>query len=216
MRRWREGSDLTGLVLCGGMSRRMGVDKASLQLPGEPAGRTLLERAALELESIASPTFLACGPSPRYAELGRRLVLDAWPDGGPLAGLEAGLALCETEYLAALACDMPRAAAPGFLTLRDRAQEQGLDACFLETPGGVEPLFAVYRRECLAPVRAALAAGERKMTSFLRFPKSDGSLPKAGSLRERELPDELARLEVALNLNTPEELSRETHAGGVR
>lgn len=205
-------ADLTGLVLCGGRSRRMGVDKASLEL----AGRTLLERAALELESIATSTFLACGPSPRYAELGRPLALDAWPEGGPLAGLEAGLALCGTEFLAALACDMPRATAPAILALRRRAEEMELDACFLETDGGVEPLFAVYRRSCLAAVRTALAAGERKMTSFLRFPKSDGALPKSGSFPERELPEPLSRLGVARNLNTPAELLLEIEAGGAR
>jgi molybdopterin-guanine dinucleotide biosynthesis protein A len=194
----------------------MGADKAAIEL----AGRTLLERAALEVESIASATYLACGPSPRYAELGRPLALDAWPEGGPLAGLEAGLALCETEYLAALACDMPRAAAPAILALRERAEESGLDACLLETEGGVEPRFAVYRRSCLAAVRAALAAGERKMTAFLRFPGADGALPRVGSLPERELPGALAHVGVARNLNTPEELlleiDLESWAGGAR
>jgi molybdopterin-guanine dinucleotide biosynthesis protein A len=190
----------------------MGADKASLRL----GDRTLLERAAAELESIASETWLACGPVERYAELGLPLALDARPDGGPLAGLEAGLARCETEYLAALACDMPRAAASVFLALHRRAEERGLDACFLETEGGVEPLFAVYRRSCLAPVRAALAAGELKMTSFLRFPKADGSLPNSGSFLERELPEPLGRAGIARNLNTPEELLHEVDSGGAR
>jgi hypothetical protein len=52
------------------------------------------------------------------------------------------------------------------------------------------------------------------VTSFLRFPKADGFLPVAGSLAEADLPGELARLGVALNLNTPEEFSLEIHAGG--
>src|SRR5260221_14364244 len=76
----------------------MGADKAALRL----AGSTLLERAAAELDTIATETLLACGTSPRYAELGRPLVLDAYLEGGPLAGLEAALARSRTEWLAAV------------------------------------------------------------------------------------------------------------------
>ena len=118
----------------------MGSDKASLRL----AGATLLERAAAELDSIASPTLLACGTSPRYAELGRPLVLDAYPDGGPLAGLEAALARSRTEWLAAIACDMPRAEGRVLLALLARAEERGLDVCLLETEKGVEPHCAAH------------------------------------------------------------------------
>jgi molybdenum cofactor guanylyltransferase len=208
----RARTDLTGVVLCGGKSRRMGRDKAGLNV----GGRTLLERAVRLLDSISSRTLLACGPDARYAELGLPLALDVRPDGGPLAGLEAALAACETEYLAALACDMPRAEGRVFLRLHDRAVERNLDACLLETANGEEPLFAIYRRSCLDPIRAALESGERKVTSFLRFPKSDGTLPRFGSLREDELPSELAGVDLARNLNTPEELLLEIDAGGGR
>src|SRR5260221_24295 len=120
----------------------MGADKAALRL----AGSTLLEPAAAELDPIATETLLACGTSPRYAELGRPLVLDAYLEGGPLAGLEAALARSRTEWLAAIACDMPRAEGRALLTLLEHAERHGLDACLLETEKGVEPLCAVYRR----------------------------------------------------------------------
>ncbi len=204
-------SDLTGVVLCGGRSVRMGADKASLRL----SDTTLLERAAAALSSLARETLLACGSSERYADLGFPLALDACEDGGPLAGLEAGLARARTEWLAALACDMPRAEARVFEALLARARERGLDACLLETEKGVEPLCAVYRSTCLEPVRAAIAAGERKVTSFRRFPTASGALPRVGVLLERELPGGLSELGVAVNLNTLEELGAEI-AGRMR
>jgi len=207
--RLRRQEDLTGVVLCGGKSLRMGRDKASLAL----AGATLLERAAAELERISTETLLACGPEPKYAELGRPLVLDGFGDGGPLAGLEAALSRSGTDWLAAIACDMPRADARVHLALLERAREGEFDACLLETPQGVEPLCAVYRRTCLDPVRAALRAGERKMTSFHRFRTSSGALPRIGLLPERELPGDLAGATVALNLNTPAELAAEARGG---
>jgi molybdopterin-guanine dinucleotide biosynthesis protein A len=190
----------------------MGADKAALRL----AGATLLERAVAELDTIAVETLLACGGSPRYAELGRPLVLDAHADGGPLAGLEAALARSETDWLAAIACDMPRANGRVLLALLERAEREGLDACLLETEKGVEPLCAVYRKTCLEPVRAALAAGERKVTAFFGIAKTDRSPLIVGRLLERELPRELAAIGVALNVNTPQELDLEVQAGGSR
>lgn len=184
---------LTGVVLCGGRSVRMGRDKSLLEI----GGRTLLERAITVLDGISDEVVLACGPGERYSDLGRALVVDAFQDGGPLAGLEAGLRRASTEWIAALACDMPRVEPSIFVELLERAERDGLDVCFLRTERGVEPLCAVYRKTCLAPMRAALENGERKVVSFLRFRPT----PRAGEL-------ELAA-SLAINLNTPAEFQAE-------
>ena len=188
-------------VLCGGSSRRMGADKAELVL----RGASLLERAVAVLGDVAPRVVLACGSTRRYADLGRDLVLDARPDGGPLAGLEAALDDLERAgggWLAVLACDMPRAEPELLLRLRARAEERGLDLCTLETDAGLEPLCGVYHVRCLAAVRGALEAGERRMSSF-------HSGVKAGTLHERELSAALRAREPARNLNTPAELDEE-------
>src|SRR5262245_46926226 len=100
----------------------MGTDKSLLRLHGA----TLLERAARALDAVAEETLLACGPVERYGEYGWRLVLDRFEDGGPLAGLEAGLSASKSEWIAALACDMPRAEPRIFLELLDRAERDDL------------------------------------------------------------------------------------------
>jgi molybdopterin-guanine dinucleotide biosynthesis protein A len=184
---------LTGVVLCGGRSVRMGRDKSLLEI----GGRTLLEHAIAVLDGIAAEVLLACGPAERYADLGRPLVVDAFSDGGPLAGLEAGLRRASTVWIAALAIDMPRAEPSIFGALLERAERDGLDVCFLRTVRGVEPLCAVYKRTCLEPMRAALDEGERKVVSFLRFD------PR---LRASEVELEAS---LAINLNTPAEFQAE-------
>jgi len=186
----------------------MGSDKAALALDG----RTLLERAVATFDGIAVETLLACGRSARYGELGLPLVLDDMEDAGPLAGLEAGLARARTEWVAALACDMPRAAPEAFLALLDHAIAGGFDLCQLATEEGVEPLFAVYRRTCLEPVRAALAAGLRRIVAFHDFPTSGGKPLRIGTIHERDLPGALVRRGVARNVNTPADLSAEVAA----
>lgn len=183
----------------------MGRDKAVLPFEGT----TLVERSAATLASIAGETLLACGSAERYGDLGLTLVLDSTPDGGPLAGLEAGLARARTEWVAALAVDMPRADARVLALLHDRARERGLDACLLASEQGLEPLCAVYRRSCLEPVRAALAAGERRMTAFHAHIRVETLAPD-------EMPEALRRLGVEKNLNTPEDLAVEIEARRAR
>lgn len=195
-------SSVTGAVLCGGASKRMGRDKALLVLDG----RTLIERCLEALNGVAASSLVACGPQPRYARLGLPLALDGVPDGGPLAGLCAALERTRTPWLCVLACDMPRASADGMRTLLARARAEDLDGCLLRTPSGVEPLFAVYRASCLEAVRAALARGERRMISFHGFEVAGRPL-RIGYLDANDLPSALR--DCARNLNTLPEYERE-------
>ena len=74
-----------GVVLCGGLSQRMGMDKALARI-GE---RSLLERTIGTLAERTEWVGLACGAEPRYEEFGRPLLLDHTAGEGPLVGLRA-------------------------------------------------------------------------------------------------------------------------------
>lgn len=202
---------VTGVVLCGGGSERMGRDKARLRLEG----RSLVETAAAALRPVASRVVLACGASPRYRDLGLDLALDRDPaderGDGPLAGLRAGLEAARTEWIAAVACDLPRARADLFEGLLLRAAQRDLDACLFESRRGLEPLLGVYRRTCLEPLRAALASGQRRVTAFFDRETAGRGL-RIGRLREPELGPELAGWDPAVNLNTPEDYDAEAAA----
>ena len=180
----------------------MGVrgDKARLSVGGRP----LLETAVAAGRAVAGRVVLAPGDEPRYTELGLPLVLDARPDAGPLAGLVAGLeeaAAAGAAWVVVLACDLPRADANVLRELLERARARDLDACLLETAGGLEPLVAVYNVCCAGPARAALLAGRLRATAFHDGLRVEGLV---AGLHEQE-----AFEAAALNLNTPEDLDRE-------
>ncbi len=138
----------------------MGREKARLDL----GGRSLLERSVAILEARTREVVLACGPTARYEELGRRLVLDAEPDGGPLVGLAAALEAVTTPWLLVLACDMPWPERAIDALLRVAREED--DLVLFQRDGRAEPLCALYHRRVLSAVREALELGERRMVGF--------------------------------------------------
>jgi molybdopterin-guanine dinucleotide biosynthesis protein A len=149
-----------GLVLCGGRSGRMGRDKALLPW----AGSDLLGHAIARLAGVASDVVLLCGPARRYAERGLPVLPDRDEDGGPVAGLEAGLAHASGRAVVLLAVDLPLVPAALLRALVDGLD--GRDAAVPVTPRGREPLCAAYGPACLGALRARVAAGERKMSAF--------------------------------------------------
>ena len=179
----------------------MGFDKAGVVL----GGTTLLARAVGVLDAVAPRVLLACGGEPRYGELGRELVLDRRPDGGPLAGLEAALEHLDRSgggWLGVLACDMPRAEPLILALCAKRGREGEVDAVFFEDESGLEPLFGAVHTRALPAVRAALERGERRAIAFHQD-------VRVASLRAGELPAHLRGCGVARNLNTPAELALE-------
>ncbi len=181
----------------------MGTDKALLSV-GSSGSRTLLVHAVQTLAVLTPRILLACGANERYRELGLPLVVDRYPDAGPLAGLESALANASEagdEWLVALACDLPRVRPEVLAELLTHAREHDFDACFFETDLGLEPLCAVYRSTCWPPVRAALDAGERKMVAFLRHSTVRGELPRVGTLRAD------AFAECLMNVNSPADMT---------
>ncbi|HEV3234882.1 MAG TPA: molybdenum cofactor guanylyltransferase [Candidatus Dormibacteraeota bacterium] len=150
---------LAGLVLCGGHSRRMGIDKALLQVDGGP----LVLRVASRLADVADPVLLAPGVPGRFAATGYAEVADVEPARGPLGGLVAGLLVSPHPNVAVVAVDMPYAS-PAVIRLLARVCADGAwDAALPVTSSGPEPLHAVYSQRAAGPLRAALADGRLAM-----------------------------------------------------
>jgi len=192
----------TGLVLAGGASRRMGRDKAFLELGGRPLIQIVVER----MLEVCAEVIIVGDDLPSYAGFGVRAISDRFRGVGVLGGLHAGLLAASHELSLAVGCDMP------FLkpdVLRAfAAWAEGYDVALLCHNGYFEPLHGAYQRTCLNPIEAAIRAGKRRIVSF--FPQ----------VRVRTVtPEEIApidpRLESFRNLNTPEEwrAARETWGG---
>ena len=158
-------ANVTGVVLAGGASRRMGHDKAFLELGGRPLIEIVVERMA----SVCAEVVVVAGDARPYAGLGVRLVEDRFRGVGALGGLHAGLEAATHELSLIVGCDMP------FLIpdlLRAFAGwVAGFDAAVLRhgEKGYLEPLHGAYGRTCLPAIEEAIQARRRRIVAF--FPQ---------------------------------------------
>ena len=106
-----DGRGVAGAVLAGGASRRMGVDKAVLEVDGRPLAMGALE--ALQAAHL-SPVFLVGGADGLSEATGHEVIPDAWPGEGPLGGILTALSALDEDGrrpVVVLACDLPDASA---------------------------------------------------------------------------------------------------------
>jgi molybdopterin-guanine dinucleotide biosynthesis protein A len=183
---------MTGIVLAGGASRRMGRDKAFLQLDGTPLIQVVVERLAQVCEEV----LVVAGEPHAYAGLGARPVEDRFRGVGVLGGIHAGLDAAAHPLALIVGCDMP------FLSPRllraFGAWAVGYDVAVYRHQGYVEPLHGAYRRTCLPAVEAAIRAGRRRIISFfpqvrVRYvtPEAVTAIdPQARSFRNVNTPEE--------------------------
>jgi molybdopterin-guanine dinucleotide biosynthesis protein A len=160
---------VAGFVLAGGASRRMGRPKALLILGTE----TMIGRQVRVLRSVTRnvrvvgwPSNLAWLVKPKnLSHLG--CLPDAKPGSGPLGGIYTALQHSKSEINLILGCDLPFVE-PGLLKfLCWRAAESRADVIVPKSNRhGLEPLCAVYSRRALPVIRAALEAGNFKVTQF--------------------------------------------------
>jgi molybdopterin-guanine dinucleotide biosynthesis protein A len=152
---------LAGVVLCGGRSRRMGIDKATIEVDGS----TLLERAISRLQEVCEPVLVA--PGDLHVDAGgHEKVEDAVPGAGPLAALVAALRCSPHSLLAVVAVDLPWLDPTLLRLLAGRIGDHDVAVC--ETARGVEPLHAVYATTALEAAESALRGPDRSLHGLLR------------------------------------------------
>ena len=183
--------DVTGVILVGGQSRRMGQDKAFMEVAGTP----LFERVLAVFRGLF-PQLLLVGDRPeRFAAYGLPLAPDRFP-GSALGGLYTGLLQATTPHIFVCACDVPY---PSLALIRHLlALREGNDVVVPQGSAGLEPLFAVYGKGSLGPMERLLEEGNYRIYDCY------------GELKVRYVPPaEVAHIPDAqrsfLNLNTPAE-----------
>lgn len=150
---------MTGVVLAGGRSTRMGRDKALLELDGV----ALVERAAATLREVCAEVLIASGDGARLGRPGE--IADALADAGPLGGLLAALEAARHPLVAVVAVDMPHASAQVLRLLA--AALDGANAAVPVVDGRAHPLHAVYATRTLPGLRGYVERGGRSVMGFL-------------------------------------------------
>jgi len=188
--------DVTLAIIAGGKGERLGgVAKGLLVVDGRPVLEHLLALSPL----FGDVLLVANAPAP-YARFNVRTVGDAIPGRGAPGGVHAALEAARTEWVLAVACDMPFVRAEAVRPLL-AARSTEVDAVCFEVGGRWEPLLALYRRALLSPWSERL----RKEEPSLRRLLSDS--------RPRILPETALRavdagLRAVVSVNTPEDLER--------
>lgn len=191
---------VSAAVMAGGKSRRMGHDKAWLDV-GD--GRPIVRRVIDVLSLVADEVFIVANDE-RYRSLGLRVVPDRFPDGGVLGGIATGIGAAAHDRVLVAACDMPFLRPEVFRLLVERSE--GWDAVVPKVGDEHETLHALYTKACLGPIERALAAGRMRVISFF------------GDVRVRILDEAEMRavdpdLVSITNVNTPEELAAAMRRG---
>ena len=184
----------TAVLLAGGKSTRMGRDKAAVLI----GGQTLWQRQLATLRTTAPhELFISGKPDGPYAGAGVEILRDAFPEGGPLAGLEAALRHANHPLVLVLAIDLPAMTADFLSTLVREAAASGT-GCVTRDERWFEPLAAVYPRACLPLAAEGLRGEDRSMQRFVRL------AVEQGLMRVRELS--AGERALFRNVNRPAEL----------
>ncbi|WP_366512327.1 molybdenum cofactor guanylyltransferase MobA [Neptunomonas sp.] len=156
---------VTGVVLAGGMARRMGgTDKGWIEFEGKP----LIQHA---LDIILPQVGRCIINANRSLEAYRSLNLDVFPDLedgylGPLMGMATGLTHAKTDWVAFVPCDSPRLPEDTVSRLLRAVQEGGFSIAVAHDGKRSQPVVALLHRSLLKDLNQSLLNGERKIESW--------------------------------------------------
>ncbi len=187
-------SRVTGIILAGGESKRMGTDKAFVRLNGKP----LISYALNTLKTVSSEILLSVGSAPlQYENL--RVVKDIYPNCGPVSGIFSALSQSKTKLNLVLSCDMPFVSAELLKFLLDEVAGNPADVVLpVDENGQWQTLCAVYSKDILPQLEKALTQNRLKLKGIIA--ETDYRLIPAEKIREFYVSHTF------YNINNPDEL----------
>lgn len=183
---------VSGIVLAGGLGRRMGrLDKGLQPLRGKPMVQWVIERLAPQVDEL----LINCNQNlDAYARFGYRLVPDEVGGfAGPLAGVHAGLKAAAHEFVATVPCDSPFL--PQDLVRRLKERIGAHHIAVAKTGSQAHPVFSLVTKDVLENLERFLAGGGRKVDAWYAGVRAV----------EVSFDDEA---DAFMNINTLEELGR--------
>ena len=154
--------DITGLVLAGGLARRMGgIDKGLVKIGGKP----MIEHVLAALRPQVGRLLINANRNlDTYARYGVRVVPDSIVGyQGPLAGISSALSVVETPFLLTAPCDSPLLAPDLAARMYSALAAAQADLAVAHDGERQQPVFLLLRRELAPDLRAYLEGGDRKI-----------------------------------------------------
>ena len=188
---------LEAAILAGGTSRRIGENKAFIELGGKPLVKWTIEN--LREVKIFNRIFLVANDLTQFLPIELELFADIFSAIGPLGGLHAALRFCESEYLFVTTCDMPFVKPEAVKLIIHNAR--GFDACVPVISDNFEPLLAVYNKRVIKEVENSIKHNERRIISFFQN-------IRVRKIYEDEIKEADPELRSFFNINFPEDLEK--------
>lgn len=199
-----EPESITGFILAGGQSRRMGSDKTHIQW----GSGTLLSHAVEVMSKTVAEVFIL--GSLRIETPPVMSIPDEFPGCGPLSGIHAALKHSSTKWNLVLAVDLPLVS-PGLLGfIAAKSHESPAMAIIPRTGGRLQPLCAAYHRRFLPEIEHAIVNNDLSIHRLLER-HGTGIMEKNKGIQiiqEEEMIAQGFQPEMLTNVNTPEDLER--------
>lgn len=186
---------ITGTILSGGKSLRMGKNKSFIKIEGIP----IIQRINGLFQKLFQETMIITNRREPYLHLKVSVYEDLLPNSGALGGLYTGLSYSSFDYSFAVACDMPYLNAEVIDYLCQKME--GYDVVVPRTEDGLQPLHAIYSKNCIEPIHRVLQDKKIRIVDF--YP-----LVRVKIIEPREIFSIDPDMESFLNINTPEQLIR--------
>ncbi|MGA1226004.1 MAG: molybdenum cofactor guanylyltransferase [Tamlana sp.] len=149
--------NITGIILAGGKSSRMGTDKGFLTLKGKP----FIQHSIDALKPFTSDIIIVSNNSD-YDVFGLKRIEDIIENEGPLAGIYSGLKHTKTDYNLILSCDIPLINSNILQKLIDAINDDS-EVIQIESNGKTMPLIALYKKQCEQTFLEFLNKNERRL-----------------------------------------------------
>jgi molybdopterin-guanine dinucleotide biosynthesis protein A len=185
--------NISGIILSGGKSTRMGKNKAFIEIDGVP----IIQRTHHLFKTLFPEVMIVTNEVELFQNFEAKIYRDLIPDQGALGGLYTGIYYSSFPHAFCVACDMPFLNGSVIRYLIEKME--GYDVVVPRTEDGLHPLHALYSKNCLDPIRKIIEHNQFRIIDF--YP-----MVKVNIVEETEFWTlDLAR-ESFLNVNTPEEL----------
>jgi len=186
-------SDITGVILAGGKSSRMGVNKSFLKL----GNQTIIERIVDLMKSIFNEIIIVTNTPDEYKFLNLPLYGDIYKWKGPLAGIHSALTHSQTDIIFVLSCDVPLMSKEMIEHIIEYKTDKSIVFC--EAAGYHQPLVGIYSKKILSEIEKFISNNEMSDKSFHQFLK----------MVDAEIihPEKLSfyKDEIFFNVNRPED-----------
>ena len=188
---------MTGLIIAGGKSRRLGIDKRFLDIGGRPC----IQRVLDAYRGIFDEILIVADATEPFQSLGVRVVVDLVPGRATLGGLYTGLHFAAREQVFAAASDMPWLSPRTIQVVL--AQAGRGDIVIPDVGGKLQPMHAVYSKACLPVLKSLVESDRLKVQDLCGRPE----------LTVHRIPESAfatvdPELRSFFNINTPDDLAK--------